>query len=470
MPSMPPRTALAELWGLGGGDPAALAYVQLLGADPVLPSSFAVGTLAQVSIAAAGLAAAELWHLRSGPRQSVSVDMRHAAAEFRSERYLSIVGTLPADAWDKLAGLYRTGDGRWVRIHTNFPHHRDGVVALLDCASERDGVQAALQNWRGEAFETAAAERGLVATLHRSLAEWALHPQGQAVASLPLLEIIKIGDAPPTALPPGARPLSGIRVLDLTRIIAGPVGTRTLAAHGADVLNVTSPNLPFIPTLVMDTGRGKRSASIDLGSAVGRTTLRALAQTADVFVQGYRPGGLLSLGFGPDELVAARPSGAAGLVYASLSAYGHVGPWANRRGFDSLTQNANGLNHAEAEAVGSDRPKELPAQALDHGAGYLIAFGVMMALHKRTTVGGSWLVRVSLAQTGEWLKRLGRVDDGPNAPEPKREDLADFLETHDSGFGTMTAVRHSARLSQTPSYWARPSVPLGTDTLEWVAS
>jgi crotonobetainyl-CoA:carnitine CoA-transferase CaiB-like acyl-CoA transferase len=470
MAPIAPHAALADLWAVGGGDTAALDHVVLTGADPILPSTFAVGTLAQATIAASALAAGELWHLRSGRRQQISVDMGHAAAEFRSERLMRVAGVTPADPWDKLAGLYRSGDGRWVRLHTNFPHHRDGMIALLGCANTREAVQAELLTWQGEAFENAAADRGLVATLHRSLDEWANHPQGQALAQLPLFEIIKIGDAPPQALPKGDRPLSGVTVLDLTRIIAGPVGTRTLAAHGADVLNITSPHLPAIPTLVMDTGRGKRSASIDLKTTDGQAMLTALARDADVFVQGYRPGGLSALGFSLDALTDTRAKGSAGIVYVSLSAYGHTGPWANRRGFDSLTQNANGLNHAEALAIGGDRPKELPAQALDHAAGYLIAFGAMMALHRRTTEGGSWHVRVSLAQTGEWLKRLGRIDTGHAAYDPTLDDIADLLETLASGFGSMTAVRHAAHLTETPARWVRPSVPLGTHEPIWRAS
>ena len=467
MPPIAPNAALADLWALGGGEPAALPFATLTGSEPALPSSYAVGTLAQASIAASALAAAELWHLRSGRRQNVAVDMRHAAAEFRSERYLRTADIAPSDPWDSLAGLYRTGDNRWVRIHTNFAHHRDGILALLGCANDRDAVQAELLKCDGEAFESAAAASGLVATLHRSLDQWAAHPQGKALSYVPLFEIIKIADAPAPPLPKGERPLSGIRVLDLTRIIAGPVGTRTLAAHGADVLNISSPNLPSIPTLVRDTGRGKRSASLDLKSADGRATLVSLARDADVFVQGYRPGGLASLGFSPEALAAARSSAAPGIVYVSLSAYGHVGPWANRRGFDSLTQNANGLNHAEAQAIGSDRPKELPAQALDHGAGYLIAFAAMMALHRRATEGGSWHVRVSLAQTGEWLKRLGRIEGGHAAPDPTFDDVVDFLETRPSGFGATTAVRHAAQLAETPAFWDKPAVPLGHDQPIW---
>jgi crotonobetainyl-CoA:carnitine CoA-transferase CaiB-like acyl-CoA transferase len=468
MAELQPIAVLADLWSKAGATSAALARVTLTGRDPALPTTFAVGTLAQASIAATGLAATELHRLRTGTAQTVSVDMRHAAAEFRSERYLQL--TRPREAtWDPLAGLYQTRDQRWVRIHTNFVHHRDGFLALLGCDNSRDGVQSALLQWDAETFETAAAAHNLVATMTRTPAEWATHPQGQAIAKLPLFEIDSIGDAAPKKLSANAtRPLSGVRVLDLTRIIAGPVAGRTLAAHGADVLNITSPNLPSIPSLVIDTGRGKRYAHIDLNTPAGVETLRALVRDADVLIQGYRPGGIAARGFSEDELMTLRP----GLICVTLSAYSHTGPWANRRGFDSLTQNANGLNWEEAQAANSGapvtRPKELPAQALDHAAGYILAFGTMMALHRRATESGSWRVRTSLAQVGHWLQSLPRVPGGPTAPDPSAASIADLLETTPSGFGPLTAVRHAAQLSVTPAHWALPAMPLGSHRPEWL--
>ncbi len=466
MASIIARQELETIWQAAGGDPAALSSVTLSGQDPVLPSSFAVGALAQASIAACGLAAAEVWRQRTGIAQAVTVDMRHTAIEFRSERYVR-TDAPPADLWDKLAGLYRTKDERWVRLHTNFPHHRDGILALLQCANERDAVQAALLSWDGEAFETAAAAHNLVVTLMRSPDEWAAHAQGRAVAALPLFEIVKIGEAPTKSWATGARPLSGLRVLDLTRIIAGPVAGRTLAAHGAEVLHITSPRLPSIASLVIDTGRGKRPAFVDLDTADGRTTLDRLVRDADVFIQGYRPGGLAARGFSPADLAAKRP----GIIAVTLSAYGHTGPWAGRRGFDSLTQNANGINSGEASALSAngtvDRPKELPCQALDHGAGYLLAFGAMMARARQATEGGSWHVRTSLAQVGEWLKRLPRVPGGPQCPDPTIEAVQDLIEVTPSGFGPLKAVRHAAKLTATPAHWAAPAMPLGHYPATW---
>ena len=464
----PPSRILADLWSVAGGDPAALDRVRLTSADPVLPSSFRVGNAAQAAIAATGLAATELWRQRTKRTQTVAVDMRHAAVEVRSERYMRIDGKPPGPAWDKIAGVYGTGDGRKVRLHTNFAHHRDGILKLLGCDYAREAVQAALMKWEAETFETAAAEAKLVATMMRSPAEWSAHPQGQAVARLPLLEITGIGDAPARSLPAfpeddEKRPLAGIRVLDLTRVIAGPVCGRALAAHGADVMRVTGPHLPGLPELDIDTGRGKLSAAIDLRATDDRDWLRGLAREAHIFVQGYRPGGLAAKGFSPEALAEMRP----GIVVVSLSAYGHEGPWANRRGFDSLVQNASGINVAEAEAAGVAAPKELPAQALDHATGYLMAFGAMMALARKAQEGGSWHVRVSLAQTGHWLKSLGRVENGFACAEPTGEELKALTGEMDTPFGRLTFVKHAAVLSETPALWARPPVKLGTHAPMW---
>lgn len=458
--------ALERVWKLAALDPGALARVTLTGRDPVLPSSFRVGAAAQASIAAAGLTAAEIFRLRTGRAQAVAVDMRHAAVEFRSERYLRVDGAPSAELWDRIAGAYRCGDGRWVRLHTNFPHHRDGVLKLLGCAYDKAAVAQALLGWKAEAFEEAAAEAGLVVAMMRSFGEWDAHPQGRAVAALPLFVIERIGDAPPTPLPKGGdRPLSGLRALDLTRVVAGPVCGRTLAAHGANVLRVTAAHLPAIEALDIDTGRGKLSTQLDLRTEAGREALRGLARSADVFVQGYRPGAVTGLGFGPQELAALRP----GLVCVSLSAYGHEGPWRDRRGFDSLVQTAAGFNAAEAEAAGVDGPKPLPAQALDHASGYLMAFGAMAALLRRAEQGGSWLVRVSLAQTAHWLRGLGRLEDGFACPDPAFDDIGDLLEDSASPFGRLTAVRHAAQLSETPACWRRPSAPLASHAPAWPA-
>lgn len=453
---------LARLWAGLGHEPEALTNIALTGCEPVLPSSFAVGTAMQASVAASALAAAKIWRARTGQTQKIFVDMRAAAIAARSERYLAIDGGSAPELWDKIAGAYECGDGRYVRLHTNFPHHRDGVLKLLRCANDKVAVAQALRGWKAFDFEEAAANAKLVVAAIRSFAEWDAHPQGQAISRLPLMTSERIGDAPAPPWPQGDRPLAGIKVLDLTRIIAGPVCGLTLAAHGAEVMLLTSPRLPSVAPLVIDTGRGKRSAHIDLQNAAGRNAFEALLREADVVVQGYRPGGLGALGYGAADVARLRP----GIVYVTLSAYSNAGPWAGRRGFDSLVQTASGFNAAEAEAFGIAGPRPLPAQVLDHATGYLLACGAMTALLRRAREGGSWHVRASLAQTGFWLRSLGRID-GMACKDPAREDAADCLEESDSGFGRLSAVRHPAMMTATPPRWTRPSVPLGTDAPAW---
>jgi crotonobetainyl-CoA:carnitine CoA-transferase CaiB-like acyl-CoA transferase len=456
-----PQAALSGLWQLAQLPPDALPYLELTGHDPVLPSSFAVGAAAQSSIAAAALAACELGHVRGAGRQRVSVDMLDAAIECTGAFRLD--GRVP-ELWDAFSGLYACKDG-WVRVHANFRHHRDGALRLLGldpATATREQAQQALMAWNAIDFETAMADAKLVATALRTFEEWDATAQARAIAAQPLFTITRIGDAAPLDLPPvtnDQRPLEGVRVLDLTRILAGPVGGRALAAYGADVMLVNSPHLPNIEAIA-DTSRGKRSAQVDLRSEEGRAAMDSLAGDAHVFVQGYRPGGLAALGYGPGDVAKRRP----GIVYVSLTAYGAQGPWSNRRGFDSLVQAATGFNHAEGEAAGEGKPRALPMQILDEATGFLIAMTACAALRRQQLEGGSWHVQVSLAQTGHWLRSLGRVEHGFDVAKP---DVARWLEESDSGFGRLQGLRHAARLERTPARYARPSMPPGTHPPRW---
>ena len=461
------RHALAGLWEQAGLPPAALAHIDVPGNAPVLPSSFAVADAIQASMAAAAGAAAELWHLRHGRRQQVQVPREHAVLE--SCAHFTLDGRAP-QVWDKLSGLYRCGDAvgapGWVRLHANFAHHRDGALRLLGCPvgdrTERSAVEQALRGWRARDFEDAAAQAGLVVAALRSFDEWDRHPQALALADEPVVRIDRIGDARPIDAPPctaADRPLHGLRVLDLTRILAGPVAGRTLAAYGAEVLLLNAPHLPNIEAIA-ETSRGKRSAHLDLREHAGRERLQALLADAQVFVQGYRPGGLAAFGFGPAQLAALRP----GIVAVSLSAYGASGPWSARRGFDSLVQTATGFNDAEARASDAAKPQALPLQALDYTAGHLLAFGAQAALWRQAQEGGSWHVQVSLAGVGHWLRSLGRVDSGLSVTPP---DIAPHLVSEPSGFGRLVAARHAAQFSETPPLWRWPSMPPGTHDAAW---
>ncbi|AOJ76125.1 CoA transferase [Burkholderia ubonensis] len=463
---MTPELALTRLWQLAHGEPDALARVTVTGQDPTLPSTFHVGTLAAASIAAAGLAAAECHRLRTGVAQRVDVSVRDALVAFRSERYLRVDDGPPPELRHPVTGFYETRDARWIQLHANFPHHLRGILGVLGCGERRAEVAAAIRTRDGAPLDAALADAGLCAALIRTPDEWAAHEQARALAALPLFEIERIGDAPVQALGGGdaSRPLAGVRVLDLTRIIAGPVAGRTLASHGAQVLLVNGPHLPNIAPLVIDNGRGKRSAWLDLRDAAGVGALHALACDADVFVQSYRPGALAARGFAPEALAQRRP----GIVCVSISAYGRAGPWSRRRGFDSLVQSASGIAWRERQAAHADAPRHLPCQALDHATGYLAAFGAMIALARRAREGGSWQVRLSLAQTGRWLQSFGLVPDGAHAPEITPDDVRDRLDRIASPFGVVDAVRPAERLSATPPRFTQPPVPLGSDDARWL--
>ena len=457
------RAALDGLWRAAGGDPAALDRVTLSGADPLLPTDFKIATAASAAVAATALAATELWRLRTGRAQSVALDARAAIAAFRSERYLRVDGAVPGRR-DPLFGFYQAGDGRFIQLHSNLPHHREGALRVLGCGDEREAVAAAVRKWSAADLEDAFAAAGLPTGMVRSGAEWRAHPQGRAVAALPLLEIERIGEAPPEPAGAGGRPLAGVRVLDLTRVIAGPVCGRTLAAHGAEVLLISAPHLPSVPDLVIDTGLGKRAAHLDLRRAADADQLRALVRGADVFSQSYRPQALARHGFSPEEVARLRP----GIVCVTLSAFGHTGPWRERRGFETIVQSVSGMAHEQGLFLGLDRPHHLPAQVVDHGTGYLAAFGALVALARRAREGGSYLVRVSLAQTARWVDSLGRAP-GRGVPDLALEDMQDLVAEMDSPFGRLRHVVPAATLSETPAFWSRPAVPLGTHPAAWPA-
>ncbi|MPY74669.1 MAG: CoA transferase [Alphaproteobacteria bacterium] len=458
-------TALRDILSAAGRPLGPSDKYEITGKDPVLPTHFLLGTAASAALAAVGLAAADLWELRTGSRQRVGVDTRIASIALRSERYLQVDGKTAHDLWRKISGVYQTKDGRWIQLHCNFPHHAAGTLEVLGCEEDRDAVTKAVAGWNAAELEYTLAEAGMCARMLRSPEEWAAHDQAKALAELPLIEIVKIADSAPEPLPKAAKPLSGIRGLDLTRVLAGPVSGKLLAGFGADIMRIAGPHLPFSQPLVIDTGFGKLSAHIDLRDKAGRDKLLALAREADVFTQAYRPGTIAARGFTPEALAEARP----GIVCVSLCAYSHAGPWRGLRGFDSLVQTASGISYEGGEGKG---PGPLPAQALDHISGYLAAFGTMIALGRRAREGGSWLVRLSLAQTGRWidgLGRLGTIADARKLHDPKLDDVRDLTMETDSPFGRLMHLKPPIGLSETPMGWSRPPVPLGTHQPAWPA-
>ena len=466
-----PLKALATILPIAGWSDAqdrAAAVAFTGGTDPVLPTPFRIGVAGAATVAAAGLAAAALWEARTGRRQQVSVDLRQATASLRSGTYMKLGdGELPHRR-HAIMGCYPTKDGRWSYLHCNFPNHRAAALGVLGVAEDRDAVARAVATWNAADLEEAIIAAKGAGGMVRTHAEWASHPQAAAIAALPLMEIVRIGDSPPEKLPAGDRPLHGIRVLDLTRVLAGPTGARTLAEHGADVMKISAAHLPNLGYQEWDTGHGKLSAQLDLRAPGEVETLRGLVREADVFSQGYRPGTLGGRGLSPAELAALRP----GLVYVSLSAFGHTGPWASRRGFDTVVQTVSGMTARQAEIVPGKTagPQFYPVSAIDYCTGYLMAFGAMVALARRAEQGGSWLVRISLAQVGKWMVDLGEVPAASLKGVPEEFSEAELLSwstTSETPSGRLRHLRPVVQMSETPAHWARPSVPLGYHRPVW---
>ncbi len=459
---------LGRLLGGTGLDPAAATAVTVAGPPVALPSVFDVTEAATTAVAASTLAAA-CWRAlaraggSSGPAvDPVSVDRRHAALSFRTERHLSVDGAAPADLWDPLAGYYPARDGGWVQLHTNFPHHRDAVLRVLGVEGERVAVAAALADRDAGRFEEAVAAAGGCAARLRTTDEWTADPAAAAVAAQPLVALDRIGDAPAEAAPPpgpaeGAR---NLRVLDLTRVVAGPVAGMALADHGADVLHVLGPAMATFDALHVGTGFGKREAHLDLRDPGDRDRFLALVEDADVVLDAFRPGALAGLGLGIDDLVARRP----GLVVVQLSAYGQEGPRAGWRGFDSLVQTTSGICDEGRKAAGRDEPTPLPAQVLDHATGHLAAFAALAGILRRHHEGGSWRARLSLARTAHWLVGLPRVPEGASVAG---EDPTDLLERTESPFGTLTSIRPPGAIGGVPVAHRGPPHPRGSHAPAW---
>ncbi|MCB5181610.1 CoA transferase [Streptomyces antimicrobicus] len=436
--------AVWETLGGAAGDAERVAW---RGASGLGGGRLPVRELARAAVGVCSLAAAEA----AGYAGQLVVDEGAVTTAFLSERQLRIGGRAPVP-FAPLSGFWRAADG-WVRTHANYPHHRDALVRALGLEAAEPGVlaQALAERTAQEAQEAVYAAGGLAV----------------AVAGRygPPQSLVEARTWRPRRRPV---PVAGARVLDLTRVIAGPVATRTLGLLGADVLRIDAPGLPEDPDTYADTGFGKRSARLDLADGRDRAVFEELLARADVVVSGYRPGALARYGLGTEDLMARRP----GLVVAELCAWGRWGPWAGRRGFDSLVQAGYGI--AAAEAGPDGRPGVLPAQALDHGTGYLVAAGILRAL----AGGGGRSLRFSLAGTASWLVHeiapaaaaAPAADAAPGAgagcgsgavaydPEP-------WLRTKESGYGPL---RHAAPpLAYGPPDWPTGPSRWGTDRPAW---
>lgn len=419
-----------------------------------LASWFAVTDLAVASIGAAG---AELQALAETVGE-VMVDRRLASLWFG----MSIQPQdweLPS-IWDPVAGDYPTRDG-WIRLHTNAPHHRATALSVLGTGVDRDAVARAVARWDGLALETAVVEAGGCAASMMTLEEWQQHPQGRAVASEPLIHWRDAGKIAPKALSGnGDAPLKGLRVLDLTRVLAGPVAGRFLAAYGADVLRIDPPNWDE-PAVVPEVTLGKRCAGLDLTQPTDRLRFETLAAEADILLHGYRPGALAKLGLDADALRKLNPA----LIEVTLCAYGWTGPWAGRRGFDSLVQMSSGIAAEGMRRSGASRPVPLPVQALDHAAGYLLAASALRALQHRAASGRVLTAKVSLARTAAFLIPTLREETGPGMAKAGEGDLATDIEGTD--WGAARRVRFPLALRELAPAWLYPATKLRSKPAVW---
>lgn len=460
--------AIKEVMDIRGKGMPSTEQTAITGADPVFSTKFKIGETCAAVLAGIGTSVSDIWELKTGRPQSTAINVRHAAAALRSTNYMQVPGadgtfapvvSKSHDDMRKITQPWPTKDGRWFLPHFGLPNLRDRVLKVLGCEPNPESVAKAVAQWDAMDLEAAIDEARACGGMVRTNTEWMAHPHGQTLAAKPIVEIIKIGESDPEPFPEGDRPLSGIRALDLTRILAGPIAARTLAEHGADVLMVTTEGLPQIPQHVMDTSHGKRSTYLNLKNADDAATLKELARTADVFSQGYRPGIMQNLGFGPEELAENRP----GIVCVSISCFGADGPLSHRAGWEQVAQTVTGICHEGLP----DRPALLPAAACDYTTGHLAAYGVLLALARRAVEGGSYHVRASLCQSSMLIYRQGNVQFSEPDMDLSETELEELRIQSTPEAGPLRHLGPVLRMSETPAHWTRPTPVLGGNAPEW---
>ena len=447
--------------------------VSITGSDPVLNTHFRLAATASAAIAGIGVAVNDLWELKTGRRQSIAIDAVAATAALKSKNYFQAKNTngtfenvtdASHEANRGLTGIFQTKDGRWLLPHFGLDHLRRRMLGLLQADANTDSIAKAVAKWDALELENAIDEARVCGGMIRTNEEWLQEPHGKILAAKPVVEIIKIGDSEPEPMPTGDRPLSGIRALDLTRILAGPITGRTLAEHGADVLMVSAPHLPQVWSYVADTSHGKRSCYLDLRDESEKQTLLDLVKTADVFSQGYRPDKINQMGLGPEALAEIRP----GLVYVSINCYGADGPFSHRAGWEQIAQIMTGIAAEGVQSSTGYKPKTLPAAANDYITGYLGAYGTLLALARRAREGGSYHVRVSLCQTGMMIYDQGKVSALPENLNLGISDVDSLCIESDSHLGRIKHLAPVLSLSETRPYCALATPKMGSNDPRWL--
>lgn len=464
--------ALQELAKTAGINPPDGSQIRIEGDDPIYPSPLPLGGGAATAIAMIAAGIDDIWYAKTGRRQPIDINLRHAAVTISSMLVLRVNGglgteQLAADAGgNPVVGTYRCRDGRWMLLMDSFPRLAAAALEILGWEPTPEAIGAAVAARDSDELESAFVAAKLTGVVIREPHEWLEHPQGQWLKDRPVVELERIGEAPPTPLPDGPRPLSGLRVIDSTRVLAGPTISRTLAEFGADVLHVGSPNVPDLVVAQADTGHGKRRAFIDLETERDQSRLTELAKGADVFSQSYRAGAMEDRGFGPEALAALRP----GVIYVSENCYGPGGPWQHKRGFDGNAQAASGIMRLNGWNPENDIFAQGPAMAMnDYCTGYWGAYGVLEALKRRATEGGSWHVKVSLSQTARWFLRMEERYDMSKALSSDEifGVAAEFSESVSSAYGELQRLKNVIRMPETPPEWVLPTVLPGTHEAAW---
>ncbi|TNE41272.1 MAG: CoA transferase [Alphaproteobacteria bacterium] len=442
--------------------------VDITGSDPVYSSRFKIAETGAAILAANGVAISDIWELKTGRRQKISVDVRHAAAALNSVAHLMRRepdgvyrlwddSPLAKKAYETIRA-YPTRDGRWYMPHFGMQHMKEKVLKILDCEQTQESIAKAVAKWDAEELDQAIADANACGGIVRTEEEWRRHPHGKLLAAEAVVEIEKIGESAPEPFPEKGPALEGVRVLDLTRVLAGPVAARTLAEHGADVLMVSARQVPQFKKFFLELSHGKRSCLLDLDTAEQAARLKELVREADVFSQGYRPGVLEARGFGPEELAAARP----GLIYTSINCYGEGGPFSNRGGWEQIAQTVTGISHENGNP-----PSLLPIYFCDYGTGYLGAYGTLLALARRAVEGGSYHVKVSLCRSAMFLQDQGRVVYPQEGMGLSQQEVRPLQMESETTYGQVRYIGPVIRFSESRPGWSWPSPALGADKAEW---
>lgn len=450
------ETAMALTESIGWNDPD-WGLVKFTDTRTPLATKLPIADIASVGLGAVGVAAASIAQARGIAAGKIVVDRRAAGLAMAAADYLSIDGK-PARAWPELTAFYKARDG-WVYLHAGFPPHTVKLLKALDAPNDREGLATRVAEMTAQEIEDRCIAANTCGRRVRTEAEWQAHPHNAVITGQPLIRMTRLPGRSARGWAPADKPLDGIRVLDFSRVLAGPTIGRTLAEHGADVLRIASPNLPSATPLVIDTGYGKRSAFVDLDTDQGQHDFKRLLADADVVVDGYRPGALARRGLGLDQLTAARP----GLIHFNLSAFGETGPWGGLRGYDSLVQATTGF-------APGDPPKRLPCQPLDYLTGYLGAFSVMRALMVRADTGAGTSIEMTLAGIAHWVRQLSNQllpEHAAPIVNPIAEDITEELCETPSEFGLITSLRPALDVNWRPRKWA-PPIPLGSSVPEWL--